>query len=684
MASRHKCSICFGDFVRPKIMPCFHTFCLTCLQHHITLTAHNGKINCSMCRTEINIPTGGAAGFTNNFYIEDRAGRNFCPKHEEMELKFYCRDCSVAICSDCIAVDHADHKRAELKTVDPELRQSLKTIKLEIENQIKLLNNQLEYLDEKSTDIEVFAKTSKDNVLKKVESICSEVRKLGKKINDKIDVLRVEESKKVEDLKAGINKDKTRLQTSVKCADDVFGDVSTIQVINILPHIETLAEDHSPIRFCNPVVKYFNFPQTKINPDSLTRLFGELHTMDSPTFTTCFNMDHMKEDQPYWSPDYYMVQDLPWHVGVYHDTDKSTLGIYLNLKNVQDTNVKSCTIKYTLKLINRIHESKSISKQGSQTFTPDGSSRGWVEFTDWNNIKCQPRGFTDNNNDFIVQATIEISKMCFTSCFDLKRADTDTNYRDNKLVMLQDLYWRAGVEHHHNQSTLGVYLDLKTEQEKNLTSCTADYKLKLVHGTDDSKSIEKQFTTTDTLYTPGGTGHGASDIIDWNTLQNTYGSIEFIDWNTLQNDVNGFLDNGHFTIDTTVEVTSSTFTHTFNLTDVPTDTSLYGDSHTIQYLPWRICVKHHTDKTSLGLYLHLYPGVDKTVKTCSTKYKLKLIHPTDQSQSKEDEIEYTFKPGSDGYGWPKFIDWDDFTRRFVDGNKFTVQATITITDIDRY
>ncbi|XP_050389305.1 uncharacterized protein LOC126808529 [Patella vulgata] len=680
MASRHECGICLGDFVEPKIMPCFHTFCKVCLQCHITETARNGEINCPMCRTEIPVPPGGAAGFTSNFYIEDRSNRNICPKHEEMELKFYCRDCSVAICSDCIAVDHADHKRAELKTVDPELRQSLKTIKLEIENQIKLLDNQLEYLDEKSKDIDVFAKTSKDNVLKKVESICSEVRKLGNEINDKIDVLRVEESKKVEDLKAGINKDKTRLQTSVKCAVDVLDDVSTIQVINILPHIETLAEDHSPIRFCNPVVKYFNFPQTKINPDSLTRLFGELHTMDSPTFTTCFNMDQMKKDQLYWSPDYYMVQDLPWHVGVKHNTDTSTLGIYLCLKNVQDTNVKSCTIKYTLKLINRIHDSESISQQGSHTFTPGDRGREWVEFTDWYKIKCQNLGFTDNNNDFIVQATVEISKMCFTSCFDLKRANTDTNYWNNKLVMLQDLYWRAGVEHHHDKSTLGVYLDLNTEQEKNLTSCSADYKLKLVHGTDDSKSIEKQ--STDTLYTPGGTGHGASDIIDWNT----YGCIEFIDWNTLQNDVNGFLDNGHFTIETTVEVTSSTFTHTFNLTDVPTDTCYAGYSHTIQYLPWRIGVRHHTDTTSLGLLLSLYPGVDKTVKTCSTKYKLKLIHPTDQSQSREGaELEYTFKPGSGiGYGLPQFIDWDDFTRRFVDGNKFTVQATITITDIDRY
>ena len=61
-----ECSICLEQMVLPKILPCFHTFCLTCL---CKIESKENKLQCPECRKVHNLPNDGAKGFNNNYRL---------------------------------------------------------------------------------------------------------------------------------------------------------------------------------------------------------------------------------------------------------------------------------------------------------------------------------------------------------------------------------------------------------------------------------------------------------------------------------------------------------------------------------------------------------------------------------------------------------------------------------------
>ena len=64
-----ECSICTNSFSNPKILPCRHVFCSTCLESYSKSTASGDKITCPLCRNEFEIPHDGIRGLrVNTFY----------------------------------------------------------------------------------------------------------------------------------------------------------------------------------------------------------------------------------------------------------------------------------------------------------------------------------------------------------------------------------------------------------------------------------------------------------------------------------------------------------------------------------------------------------------------------------------------------------------------------------------
>ncbi|XP_053403236.1 uncharacterized protein LOC123555328 [Mercenaria mercenaria] len=121
--SKLDCSICLSRFKDPKLLTCFHTFCLQCLEEYVIRTGENGKFECPLCRTSMAIPVGGVRTFQSNFYIEveglsetsvdcDLCGNGQKSSH-------YCIECEEHFCERC-AVAHSkmkitrDHKMVQL------------------------------------------------------------------------------------------------------------------------------------------------------------------------------------------------------------------------------------------------------------------------------------------------------------------------------------------------------------------------------------------------------------------------------------------------------------------------------------------------------------------------------------------------------------------------------------------
>ena len=189
------CSICTEIFTHPKLLPCFHTFCLQCLQQYVSSFSKDDQFPCPLCRYQATVPEKGVTAFQTNFYIEARAERQvhkeggccgvcaqqathscreceillcesctrchqtlpssrshmlinldksddaklfleaqtFCEIHKDEKLRFYCMPCDKAICRDCKLTDHEGHKTKNIFEVAEESRASLKKTKVELE-----------------------------------------------------------------------------------------------------------------------------------------------------------------------------------------------------------------------------------------------------------------------------------------------------------------------------------------------------------------------------------------------------------------------------------------------------------------------------------------------------------------------------------------------------------------------
>lgn len=64
-----QCSICLDTFTQPKMLPCQHTFCHSCLVD-MTRTGSERNITCPQCRKVHPLPANGVSDFSNNILLK--------------------------------------------------------------------------------------------------------------------------------------------------------------------------------------------------------------------------------------------------------------------------------------------------------------------------------------------------------------------------------------------------------------------------------------------------------------------------------------------------------------------------------------------------------------------------------------------------------------------------------------
>ena len=88
-----ECPICTDMFCNPKISPCFHTFCLKCIEQYGKDKTVGDSISCPICRKECIIPKGGLPKLSTNFTIEQL----ITVQSESGLNKFHIPDCGVCL-----------------------------------------------------------------------------------------------------------------------------------------------------------------------------------------------------------------------------------------------------------------------------------------------------------------------------------------------------------------------------------------------------------------------------------------------------------------------------------------------------------------------------------------------------------------------------------------------------------
>ncbi|KAA8586885.1 hypothetical protein FQN60_000721 [Etheostoma spectabile] len=154
------CSICLDHYRNPKVLPCLHTFCESCLQNYIP--PESLTLSCPVCRQTSILPEKGVCALQNNFFItnlmEVLQRDPECSRPEacsvlESVMEFYCESCETAMCLDCTEGEHREHVTVPLRDVVEQHKAALKTQLDAILSRLPQLTTSIELVSEISRQL---------------------------------------------------------------------------------------------------------------------------------------------------------------------------------------------------------------------------------------------------------------------------------------------------------------------------------------------------------------------------------------------------------------------------------------------------------------------------------------------------------------------------------------------------
>ncbi|CAH1241183.1 TRIM2 [Branchiostoma lanceolatum] len=115
------CPLCRRPYVKPRTLPCHHTFCETCL---VRCAGTYLTFPCPTCRHDAAVPASGVPGFPEDVFLSRLSFKirtieepyvtpfviNECLTHQRQAIRFYCQTCEKPLCRECPRGNHNSHK----------------------------------------------------------------------------------------------------------------------------------------------------------------------------------------------------------------------------------------------------------------------------------------------------------------------------------------------------------------------------------------------------------------------------------------------------------------------------------------------------------------------------------------------------------------------------------------------
>ena len=168
----------------------------------------------------------------------------FCPKqrHQNEELKYYCKNCKMAVCQTCINLEHSGHA---LEHIEDEAERQKTVIRTLMETQTQNLQSKkniasqleetcvkvLQKSEEMKTNIQLFVKKLKAVIDAKQERLFTAVENQTEKT---IENLTKKSSKIADDIKA--------TESSLEKAGKLFNRGTNAEIIQLKKSLETISE----------------------------------------------------------------------------------------------------------------------------------------------------------------------------------------------------------------------------------------------------------------------------------------------------------------------------------------------------------------------------------------------------------------------------------------------------------
>ena len=136
------CPVCLQRFGDARVLPCLHNMCKACVDR-MAVTATDGVISCSVCRTSATLPPNGAAGLpkdvsVSSTHASDNCGLTQCGMCDDDKTRkkptMWCKQCRLPLCNE----HTAPHVISASSSGEVHIVVPLSMAKEDIENQLSV------------------------------------------------------------------------------------------------------------------------------------------------------------------------------------------------------------------------------------------------------------------------------------------------------------------------------------------------------------------------------------------------------------------------------------------------------------------------------------------------------------------------------------------------------------------
>lgn len=147
------CAVCLDLLRHPKMLPCQHTFCLSCVEKLATNESKEPlKLRCAQCRGISLTPRGGVAALPGNIYLqsildliasEDTTAsqvKKQCSSCQTVCDVEYCQHCNISLCTICTQ-KHLSELKYQLHAIRDQLESANERVTARLKNLLESCSN---------------------------------------------------------------------------------------------------------------------------------------------------------------------------------------------------------------------------------------------------------------------------------------------------------------------------------------------------------------------------------------------------------------------------------------------------------------------------------------------------------------------------------------------------------------
>ena len=145
------CRLCLDVLKDPRQLPCYHSFCLKCLQN--CELNDSDELQCPTCASSFEVDSDNLQDLKVDRFVqrlvletksqsEDFCYERFCESHPSAKINFFCVDCEVSGCPICSTGKHDHHRCIDLNEMGSVIRDELKSMSRDLKANLSWMNVQ--------------------------------------------------------------------------------------------------------------------------------------------------------------------------------------------------------------------------------------------------------------------------------------------------------------------------------------------------------------------------------------------------------------------------------------------------------------------------------------------------------------------------------------------------------------